>query len=134
VIVLDENIIESQCLMLRKWRIRYRQIGSEVGKQGMGDSQVVALLHNLRQPTFFTRDDDFYDRGLAHSGHCLVYLCVGKAEAASFVRRFLHHPAFDTNAKRMGSVVRVSHGGLWAWRAGADGQAHLEWGDRELRP
>ncbi len=32
--ILDENIIESQCQLLRKWCVRFRQIGYGVGRQG----------------------------------------------------------------------------------------------------
>jgi len=34
LIILDENIIASQRLLLRKWRIRFMQIGKETGRQG----------------------------------------------------------------------------------------------------
>jgi len=59
--ILDENIIDNQCKLLRSWRIRFRQIGFGVGRQGMKDKEIIPLLHQLRRPTFFTRDDDFFD-------------------------------------------------------------------------
>jgi hypothetical protein len=37
LIILDENIIASQRVQLRKWRIRFMQIGKETGRQGMRD-------------------------------------------------------------------------------------------------
>ena len=37
--ILDENVIETQSRLLRKWRIRFRQIGFGVGKEGMKDMQ-----------------------------------------------------------------------------------------------
>ena len=55
--VLDENIIDSQRQALHDRRIAFRQIGVELGRAGMSDRQVVALLHGLNRPTFFTRDD-----------------------------------------------------------------------------
>ena len=51
----------------------------------------------------------FYKPSLCHSQYCLVYLNVEQPEAAVFVRRLLHHSEFDTQAKRMGQVIRVSH-------------------------
>jgi len=33
--ILDENIIESQCLLLRSWGIKIRRIGYDVGQQGL---------------------------------------------------------------------------------------------------
>lgn len=114
--ILDENIPEHQRLLLRGWRIPARQIGRELGQSGMADDAIVALLHHVTRPTFFTRDDGFYQSTLCHPSYCLVYLAVGQYEVASFVRRFLRHPLFATQANRRGTVVRVSHGTLRAWR------------------
>ena len=125
--ILDENIIASQCQLFRSWRIRFRQIGYELGHSGMKDQEIIKFLHEMTQPTFFTRDDDFYDRQLCHSKYCLVYLTTTKDEVASFVRRFLRHKAFKSKTKRMGSVVRVSHGGISLWRTHADGQKIIDW-------
>ncbi len=95
----------------------------------MDDDEIIPLLHGLRQPTFFTLDDDFYEPHLCHVGHCLVYLNVRRSEAAIFVRRLLRHPEFDTQAKRMGTVIRVSHVGLTLWRLHAEEEIFLEWLD-----
>jgi hypothetical protein len=59
VIVLDENIPASQRQLLQSWRLRPRQIGLDVGRRGLPDSEVLTLLMRLRRPTFFTRDEDF---------------------------------------------------------------------------
>ncbi len=127
--ILDENIIDNQCQLLRSWRIPFRQIGFSIGRQGLQDKGIISLLHTLRRPTFFTRDDDFYDPNLCYAGYCLVYLAVRKDEAAIFVRRFLHYKKFDTAAKRMGSVVRVSHAGLSVWRLHTQKQIRFGWTD-----
>lgn len=125
--ILDENISEGQRQLLRSWRIAVRRVGHEVGRQGMGDEEIIPLLHQLRRPTFFTRDLGFYDRHLCHVGYCLICLAVGQYEAASFIRRFLRSPAFDTHAKRMGRVVRVSHTGMRVWRLHEAREERVEW-------
>ena len=56
--ILDENIIDNQCQLLRKWRISFRQVGFGAGRSGMKDKEIISLLHQFRRPTFFTRDDD----------------------------------------------------------------------------
>lgn len=89
--ILDENVIENQCQLLRSWRIRFRQIGYSIGKQGLKDKEIISLCHSLHLPTFFTRDKDFYDSSLCHAGYCIVYLDVKKDEAAFFIRRLLHY-------------------------------------------
>ncbi|PKO21820.1 MAG: hypothetical protein CVU38_12575 [Chloroflexi bacterium HGW-Chloroflexi-1] len=125
--ILDENIREDQRRLLRSWRIPIHQIGQDVGQKGMADNKIIPFLHQLRRPTFFTRDGDFYEPGLCHAEYCLVYLAVGKDEVASFVRRFLHHSEFDTKAKRIGTIIRLSRAGLSAWRLNAEKETHYHW-------
>ena len=50
--VLDENVVENQCRLLRSWHIRFRQIGFGVGRQGMKDEEIISLLHKLLAPPF----------------------------------------------------------------------------------
>ena len=125
--ILDENIIDSQRQRLRHWRIAVRHMGHDVGRQGMKDHEIIALLHRLRRPTFFTRDEDFYARHLCHARYCLVYLAVAKDEVAPFVRRLLRHREFDTVAKRMGTVIRVSSVGLSVWQLHAEQAISVAW-------
>jgi hypothetical protein len=125
--ILDENIIDNQRRQLMSWRMRIHQIGFEIGRKGMKDREIIPFLHQLKQPTFFTRDDDFYERRLCHAGYCLVYLDIRKEEVATFVRRVLRHEAFKTKAKRMGKVIRVSHVGLSVWNLHAEKEEHLDW-------
>jgi len=89
--ILDENIPEGQRQLLRSWRIQAKQIGHDIGRQGMKDEEIIPFLHQLRHTTFLTRDLGFYDRHLCHANYCLVILAVGQYEAASFIRRFLQH-------------------------------------------
>jgi hypothetical protein len=125
--VLDENIPESQRQLLRSWRIRFRQIGSEVGRPGMKDEEILPLLHDLRSVTFLTRDLGFCSSNLAHPHYCLAGFAVSEYEFAHFVRRFLRHPIFNTQAKRSGKVVRVSHSGLRIWQVHEESERLVLW-------
>lgn len=125
--ILDENIIDNQRRQLKSWRVSVRQIGYEIGRKGMKDREIIPFLHQLSQPTFFTRDDGFYERRLCHTGYCLVYLDVRKEEVATFVRRVLRHRAFKTKAKRMGKVIRASHTGLSVWTLHVEKEERLDW-------
>jgi hypothetical protein len=127
MIVLDENIPENQRQLLRGWRVRVHQIGHEVGRQGMQDDEIYPPLHQLDQPTFCSRDKGFYLDRRCHADYCLVFPDVAEIEAASFIRRFLRHPDFKTRARRMGTVVRVSHIGIHFWRLHAQSEAFLRW-------
>lgn len=107
--ILDENIPESQRLLLRSWRIHCRQIGHEIGKQGMTDTSIISFLHKSKPATFFTRDLGFYKQKNCHPHYCLMILEVEQYEVASFIRRILRHTHFNTKTKRMGCVVRIAH-------------------------
>jgi hypothetical protein len=75
--VIDENMVFSQRQRLTELKIRYKQIGFEIGRLGMKDrNDVIPLLHRLRDVTFFTRDQDYYHPALRHSAYCLVHLEV----------------------------------------------------------
>jgi hypothetical protein len=91
--LLDENIIESQRQELGAHRISARQVGVDIGWKGMKDRDIIRLLHECKLPTFFTRDDDFYKRGLCHKGYCLVYLDVDDDEVASSLTPFALRPS-----------------------------------------
>ena len=125
--ILDENIIASQRQRLRSWRMRVRQIGVDIARKGLQDEEIIPFLHHLRRPTFFTRDRGFYRREVCHQQYSLVCLEVAPEEVAIFVRRVLRHPGLNTQAKRLGIVVRVSHRGLGLWRLHAQEEEVLLW-------
>ncbi len=125
--VLDENVPRYHWHYLRTQRITTRQIGYEVGRSGMQDDEIVPLLLSLSRPTFFTLDQDFYRPKLCHARYGLVWLDVLQVEIALFVRRFLRHPKFDTAERRMGTVVHVAHGALWAWQLHAQKEVRFDW-------
>ena len=93
--VLDENILESQRLLLKSWRVPVRQIGVELGRKGMSDDEILPFLLTLSRPTFFTRDLGFWSADFCHNGRCIVVLAVGQYDVSHFARRLLHHPSFE---------------------------------------
>ncbi len=127
--ILDENVLSDQRQQLFGWRVPFRQIGYEVGRKGMKDSEIIPFLFSFRQPTLFTKDSDFHRRNLCHARYCLVVLDVKDSEIATFVRRVLRHPDFDTHAKRMGVVIRASQAGLTVWHRNAEHETHYNWKD-----
>lgn len=127
MIVLDENFPDSQRLILAGWCIAVRQIGQEVGRDGMQDEEIIPLLHQLARPTFLTLDADFFRPTLCHARYCLVFLDVDQYEAATFIRRTLRHESFDTTAKRMGHILRVAQPGITLWRLHQDDKMQLTW-------
>ncbi len=127
MIVLDENIFESQRLQLRARRVHLCQIGRDVGRKGMQDDEIITLLRSLRRPSLVSRDRDFFNRTLCSDNFCLLYLDVRPLEVADYVRRLLRHPDFKTWSQRKGRVVRVSASGISAWRAHVPRVTRYRW-------
>ncbi|MSU21259.1 MAG: hypothetical protein EXS30_07665 [Pedosphaera sp.] len=129
MLILDENYPESQVLRLRDWGIHVRVIGVELAQSGIKDDNLLPHLHRLSRPTLLTRDQDFFRAGLSHAKYCLVWLNVAEIRAAFFTRRFLSHPLFDTQAKRMGKVARVHPRGVHFWQLGERTLQATRWRD-----
>lgn len=127
--VLDENLAAQQCVLLRAWRIPFRQIGRHLLAHGALDENLIPLLHRLPHPTFFTHDKDFFHESLCHSHYAAVYLDVSDAAAAEYIRRFLRHPSFDTTNKRMGIVARVQTSGVRFWRIRSPRLQFAKWSE-----
>jgi hypothetical protein len=125
--ILDENILESQRQLLKSWSIPVRQIGIELGRKGMADEEILPFLLTLPNPTLFTRDSDFWELELCHNKRCLVVLEVRQYEAAHFIRDTLRHPNFNTQAKRMGTVIRSHPIGLTVFRRNSRNELHFDW-------
>ena len=60
--LLDENVPSDQRDLLRTRGIHCRVIGQDVAQLSIGDDNILALLHRLKQPTLFTRDEHFFKR------------------------------------------------------------------------
>ncbi len=116
MIILDENIFADQRDLLQDRHITSRQIGVDLEKKGLSDEEIVTLLHQLARPTFFSRDQDFFDRRFCHARYCIVWLDVKPVEVAEYAWRFLRHARFRSRKQRLGTVARVSPRGIVFWR------------------
>lgn len=125
--VLDENVREDQRAILGQWRIPFRQVGKELSSLGAQDDVIIALLHRLKHPTFFTEDEDFFKFRLRHRDYGLVWLSVRSIEAAMCIRRLLRQPSFRTQAQRLGKVARVSIDGVRYWQTGNPELVRVGW-------
>jgi hypothetical protein len=126
--ILDENIIASQRQRLRSWRIRVRQIGVDIVYKGLQYEEILPFLHHLRRPTFPTRDRSFYRWEVCRRQYGIVCREVVPEEVAIFVRRVLRHPRLNTQAKRLGTIMRVSYRGLGIWRLYVQAEEVMPWG------
>jgi hypothetical protein len=90
-------------------------------------SDVIPLLHHLRRVTFFTHDLGFFDPSLCHKTYALVCLDVKAKEAATYIRRFLRHPAFRTQERRLGKVILLRARGLRYWQVSGRREQAVGW-------
>jgi len=128
VIILDHNIPNDQAAQLQRRRIRFRQIGFEVGRPEWDDQQeILRFLHATKQITFFTRDLGFFRAPLRHANYCLVVLTVPVLETVQYISKLLRHPHFNTRAKRNGRVIRVSTKSITFWEIGRQQQSTVHW-------
>ena len=102
-------------------------MGVEIARLGIKDENLIPVLHRLRGATFFTLDEDFYDYTLCHHSYCLVRLDILPKLSAFYIRRFLKHPAFDTETGRIGKVVQVRISGLEYLEVGMRRPKSLPW-------
>lgn len=115
MIVLDENIIDSQRALLRHWRIHAQQIGFDIARKGLSDPDILPFLQHLSCPTLFTRDLGLCSRHFCHPRYGLVVLSVEQTQVAEFVCRVLRHSHFSRSRDRMGRVVNAFQAGLRSW-------------------
>ncbi|HKQ38277.1 MAG TPA: hypothetical protein VJ063_09380 [Verrucomicrobiae bacterium] len=125
--LLDENFPLDQAQLLRRWRIPFRVIGRDISFAGVQDPDIVPLLHRIGGVTFFTQDEDFFERRFCHTRYCLAFLNVRADDAATCLRRFLRHHTFRTRAGRMGIVARVHYEAIHFWRLGITRLQKADW-------
>ncbi len=127
MIILDENIIDSQRQLLISWGFAVKQIGYEIEPKGMSDREILSLLHKLKRTTFVTRDSDFFEQTFCHHAYCLLYMPVLREEVAFFTRRFMKHSHFNSQKKRLGIIAQVSHSGISYWTEKSKELNKLKW-------
>ncbi len=75
------------------------------------DQRVPEILQTLKQPTFITIDQGFWERTLCHPGYCLLYFGLRddqQEQLPDLLRSLLRRPEFRTRASRMGKVARIT--------------------------
>jgi hypothetical protein len=141
LILLDENIPDSQRLALLGWRPL--QIGLDYAEKGIKDHQIVVKLREERNLTFFTEDGDFFrfrgqakgrgfardkDRGgYGHPNYAIAVVETPLDQFAWTVKRFLRHPAFRAFARRKGHVFKLTRTMVLCWRVADRSDFEIEW-------
>ena len=106
--ILDANIEEENLFRLRR-PLKVKQIGVHFLSGDTDDERIIDLSGRLKTPTFITKDcKDFYKRRRLDKRYCIICVDVHRTEFVSTVRKIFRHPLFNTVAKRMGKVIRVT--------------------------
>ncbi len=64
---------------------------------------------------------------LGHLSYCIAYYDVPLAEMAVYIRRFLRHPQFNTHAKRLGKVSKITTQRIEFWQVGHSTKSIIRW-------
>jgi hypothetical protein len=131
MILLDENV-HQQSLMasIAAWyRGQVRSLTRLRPNTLIKDEAIPIVLRRVRQPTFVTTNiADFWRRAPAHSRHRIVCVALPNErlhELPSLLCQLLRLPEFNTKAKRMGKVIRVSPSQLQSYERQRDHTAHV---------
>jgi hypothetical protein len=78
------------------------------------DEAIPTLLRSQPQPTFVTINErDFWERVVADPRYCIVCFSLPDSRADEIprlLRALLRRPEFNTKARRMGKIIRISSG------------------------
>jgi len=106
--ILDANVEVEHTSQLRQ-PLKVKQIGVHFLPGSADDERIINLLSRLKTPTFITWDcKDFYHRRRLDKRYCIICVDIHRTEFVSAVRKIFRHPLFNTAAKRMGKVIRIT--------------------------
>ena len=123
--VLDEQIRNVLYRMLKRRR-SFDKVGDGFGRRGLTDEHIHSLLHGTGK-TFHSQDSDHYHPNHRHKSYCLVYYEIEDPELVNYILRFLHHREFNTHAKRLGKVIKVTTQYIEYWEVGKQEKTRMEW-------
>jgi hypothetical protein len=129
-LILDDQLNVGRLLPpIRKWTTAQR-LGELRPHQRILDDRVPEILRTLKQPTFVTIDQDFWDRDYCHLGYCILYFALRSEEQEripGLLRALLRRPDFRSRARRMGKVARISPSSIDYWQFQGQDLQRLAW-------
>ena len=115
MIILDEQLLGRDIeLEIAKWYRGTVQFILDLRPNSViKDDGIAMLLRQQNQPTFVTiNEKDFWRRVPLDNRYCVVCFALPDWRAPEIpesLRSLLRHPRFNTKAKRMGHVIRVTN-------------------------
>lgn len=123
--VLDEHV-DIEWYQQLKQRRAFNKVGNGFGQKGLQDEEILRELHGSGE-TFHTQDQDYYRRQYCHSSYCIVYYDVDGSQLVASILRFLRHKDFNTHAKRLGKVIKVSLQHIEYYQVRQPGKVQVSW-------
>jgi hypothetical protein len=128
--VVDDQLALGQVLEMLQKRFKAQRLQHLRPGELILDERVPEILLTIRQPTFVTIDNDFWDRRFCHPDYAILYFAL-RTDQQGFIpdllRTLLHKPEFRTRAVRMGKVARVHPDGVDFWQYRVSRRVHLAW-------
>jgi hypothetical protein len=133
MILLDENVHQQSLVAsIATWyRGQVRSLTTLRPNTLIKDEAIPIVLRQVRQLTFVTTTTNvagFWRRVPAHSRYSIVCIALPNErlhELPSLLRQLLRLPEFNTKAKRIGKVIRVSPSQLQYYEWQGDHIAHV---------
>lgn len=119
-IILDEQLNRDRVLIpLQNW-ITVQKLEELCPNEVIKDDRIPSLLRELKNSTFVTIDDGFWNRNLLDPNYCILYFALQdhqQGQIPNLLRQLLKLAEFKTKALRMGKVAKVSttHIEYWQW-------------------
>jgi hypothetical protein len=132
-LVLDDHLSESDVLRpIQQWGTAelLRQLRPD---EIVLDDRVPQILLTLKQPTFVTIDQGFWNRRWCHPKYCILYFALRDDQQEllpALLRALLRQPEFRSRASRMGRVARVSSASIESWSFQASQMEPIAWAKR----
>ena len=110
-IILDEQLNRDRVLTpLLNW-ITVQKLEELRFNEVTKVDRIPSLLRELKNSTFVTIDDGFWNRDLLDPNYCILYFALQdhqQAQIPNLLRGLLKLAEFKTKAIRMGKVAKVS--------------------------
>ena len=129
-LILDDQLDVLELLpRLSKW-ITARRLQTLRPGELILDDRVPEILGTLKQPSFVTIDEHFWQRHLRNPDYCILYFALRgdqQEQLPSLLRALLRRSEFRTRAARMGKVARVSAAAIDYWQFQSRESRWIEW-------
>lgn len=128
--ILDDQLKARQVLLpLKKWTTA--QFLRELRpNEHILDDRVPAILQGIKQPSFITIDQDFWDKDLCHPAYAVLYFALRDDQQEllpGLLRSLVRRSEFRARVQRMGKVARVSSGTIDWWEFHTPHLRHRVW-------